>query len=115
MYDFELESLDNNLGRAMRCQSEWSVTEVSLIYGCHVGDGDTPVPCVWPEPEYIRLNRGSCCLLTRGWSGLRANEGDRGVYYLWRRSQAPEEGYINCHMINDTNPVLGLYVLYPSE
>ena len=114
VYDFELESLNNNFDRAMRCQSERSVSEVNLTYGCHVGDGDTPVPCAYPEPEYIKFGSVSG-IVTRGWSGLRANEGDHGVHYLWRRRETPEEGYINCHMINDINPVLGLYVLYPSE
>ena len=113
MYDFELESLNNNFDRAMRCQSERSVSEVNGTFGCHVGDGDSPVPCAYPEPEYIRF--GSSAPITRGWSGRRVDEGGRRVFYLWRRWETPEEGYINCHMINDTNPVLGLYVLYPSE
>ena len=55
VYDFELESLNNNFGRAMRCQSELSESGVGGTYGCHVGNGDTLVPCVYPEPEYIRF------------------------------------------------------------
>ena len=82
VYDFELESL-NNFDRAMRCQSERSISEVGGTYGCHVGDGDTPVPCAYPEPEYIKF--GSSALITRGWSGFRANESDHKVHYLWRR------------------------------
>ncbi|CAI8031931.1 hypothetical protein GBAR_LOCUS18085, partial [Geodia barretti] len=41
------------------------------------------------------------------------NEGGRRAHYLWRRWETPEEGYINCHMLDDINPVLGLYILYP--
>ncbi|CAI8001006.1 hypothetical protein GBAR_LOCUS3094, partial [Geodia barretti] len=37
----------------------------------------------------------------------------RRVHYLWRRSETPEEGYINCYFRLDTNDVVGLYVLYP--
>ena len=110
---FERSSI-GGFNRTMRCQSERSVSEVNGTYGCHVGDGDTPVPCVYPEEEYIRFGSYSD-FVTRGWSGLRANESDRKVHYLWRRRETPQEGYINCHMFNDTNPVLGLYVLYPSE
>ena len=114
VYDFVFErSSIGGFNRAMRCQCERSVSEVNGTYGCHVGDGDTPVPCVYPEEEYIRFG-GYSDFLTRGWSGLRANESDRKVHYLWRRRETPQEGYINCHMFNDSNPVLGLYVLYPS-
>ncbi|CAI8005231.1 hypothetical protein GBAR_LOCUS4104 [Geodia barretti] len=74
-------------------------------------DGDTPVPCAFPDPEYVAFTSGSG-FITRGWSGRRANEDGYRVHYLWRRRETPEEGYINCHMIDDTNPVLGLYVLY---
>ena len=115
MYDFEFVNSNTNFDRGMRCQSERSVSEVNHTYGCHVGDGDTPVPCVYPQPEYIRFTSGSGCCVTRGWSGRREDEGGRRVFYLWRRWETPQEGYINCHMINDINPVLGLYVLYPSE
>ena len=115
MYDFEFVNSNSNFSRAMRCQSERSVSEVSGTYGCHVGDGDTPISCVWPEPEYIGFTSSSSCGITRGWSGRRVVEGGYRVHYLWRRRETPQEGYINCHMNNDTNPVLGLYVLYPSE
>ena len=116
MYFFAFESSTSNFGRAMGCQSELMLDGVGGTVGCHVGDGDTPVPCAYPQPEYIRFTTGSTsCCVTRGWTGRRANEGGRRVHYLWRRSQTPEEGYINCHIPDDTNPVLGLYVLYPSE
>ena len=92
----------------MRCQSERSESEVGGTYGCHVGDGDTPVPCVYPEPEYIGF--GSSAPITRGWSGFRANEGDRRVHYLWRRRETPEEGYINCHMINRCSTQTGQHL-----
>ena len=116
MYDFELLSSNFDFDKAMRCQSERSVSEVlEFTTVCHVGDGDSPVPCVWPDYEYIRFGN-IVSSITRGWSGLRvADEGGRRVHYLWRRWETPEEGYINCHFRDDTNPVLGLYVLYPSE
>ena len=115
MYDFEFViPSSSDFNRAMRCQSERSVSEVNLTYGCHVGDGDTPIPCAYPEPEYISFSSGGV-YITRGWSGRRADENDHSVHYLWRRWETPEEGYLNCHMIDDINPVLGLYVLYPSE
>ena len=37
----------------MRCLSELSESEVVSTYGCHVGHGDTAVPCVYPQEEYI--------------------------------------------------------------
>ena len=116
VYDFEFVNSNNDFNRAMRCQSERSVSEVpASTYACHVADGDSPVPCVYPEPEYIRYTFSSCCV-TRGWSGRRVpDEGGYRVHYLWRRWETPEEGYLNCHIINDINPVSGLYVLYPSE
>ena len=115
MYDFEFVNSNGDFDRAMRCQSELSVSEIpASTYACHVGGGDSPVPCVWPEPEYIRFGSDRH-YITRGWSGRRVDEGGRRVHYLWRRRETPEEGYINCHTINDTNPVLGLYILYPSE
>ena len=115
MYDFEFVNSNDDFDRAMRCQSELSVSEVpGYTYGCHVGGGDSPVPCVWPEPENIRF--GSIEYITRGWIGRRvANEGGHRVHYLWRMSETPEEGYINCNMIGDINRLSGLYVLYPSE
>ena len=91
--DFEFLNSNSEFDKAMKCQSEL------------MSD---------PEPEYIALTPSSCCV-TRGWSTRREDEGGRRVHYLWRRSQTPEEGYINCHFRDDTNPVLGLYVLYPSE
>ena len=112
VYDFEFVNSNGDFNRAMRCQSELMFVGNGGTYGCHVGDGDTPVPCVFPQTEYIHFVDG----ITRGWSGRRvANKGGRRVHYLWRRSQTPEEGYINCHFYDDINPVLGLYVLYPSE
>ena len=113
VYDLLFQSSGFDLNRAaMRCQSELMLDGVGGTVGCHVGDGDTPVPCGYPQPEYIRF--GSA-FTTRGWNGLRANEVGRRVHYLWRRMETPQEGYINCHFPDDTNPVLGLYVLYPSE
>ncbi|CAI8057385.1 hypothetical protein GBAR_LOCUS31274, partial [Geodia barretti] len=111
VYDLLFESSGFDLNRAaIRCQSELMLDGVGGTVGCHVGDGDTPVPCGYPQPEYIRF--GSA-FTTRGWNGLRANEVGRRVHYLWRRMETPQEGYINCHFPDDTNPVLGLYVLYP--
>ena len=114
VYFFELESSGFDLNRAMRCQSELMFVGNGGTNGCHVGGGDTPVPCTYPQPEYIHFGSNSG-FITRGWGGLRANEGGRRVHYLWRRWETPEEGYINWHFRDDTNPVLGLYVLYPSE
>ena len=113
VYDFEFVNFNVDFSKAMRCQSEL-MSDGGGTYGCHVGDGDTPVPCAYPEPEYIKFS-GDSGFITRGWSGRRVDEDDHRVHYLWRRWETPEEGYINCHMIGDTNPLLGLYVLYPSE
>ena len=81
-----------------RARAAPCLTEVNRTYGCHVRDGDTPVPCVYPEEEYIRFGNVSG-IVTRGWSGLRVNESDRKVHYLWRRRETPQEGYINCHNV----------------
>ena len=56
MYDFEFVNLNDDFDRAMRCQSELSVSEIpAATYTCHVGGGDSPVPCVYPEEEYIKF------------------------------------------------------------
>ena len=52
----------------MRCQSEWPseiVPEFSHV--CHVGDGDSPVTCSWPDTVRINFIGG----ITRGWGGVR--------------------------------------------
>ena len=113
MNDLEFVNSNDYTTRAMRCQSDLPESEVSqYTNGCHVGDGDSPVACGWPDPDHISFDNR---YITRGWSGTRRVEGSRRVHYLWRRWETPEEGYINCHMADDINPVLGLYVLYPSE
>ena len=73
VYFFAIESSNSNFDRGMRCQSELSVSEVGGTYGCHVGDGDTPVPCVYRaspdsdiDPDFIAFTISSCCV-TRGW------------------------------------------------
>ena len=114
VYDFEFVNSNSDFSRAMRCQSEQPVSEVGGTYGCHVDDGDTPIPCFYPEPEYIAHTPSSCCI-TRGWSTRREDEDGHKVHYLWRRRETPQEGYLNCHFPDDINPVLGLYVVYPSE
>ena len=69
-----MRSSTSDFNRAMRCQSELSVSEVRVgTYGCHVGDGDTPVPCVYPEEEYIMFSSDSG-FVTRGWSGRRVDD-----------------------------------------
>ena len=100
MYDFEFVNSNSEFDKAMRCQSELMFVGDGRTYGCHVGDGDTPVPCTFPQQEYIRFSSGSD-LITRGWSTRRENEDGRRVHYLWRRSQTPEEGYTNCHFRDD--------------
>ena len=114
VYDFAIVNSNGDFSSAMRCQSELSVSEIpESTHACLVGGGDSPVICNAASMDTI-VWRGE--IITRGWSGRRAaDEGGRRVHYLWRRSETPEEGYINCHFRDDTNPVLGLYVLYPSE
>ena len=117
VYDFEFVNSNSDLNRAMRCQSERSVSEVpEFTHACHVGDGDSPVICSWSntaDPVYIWWLRGE---ITRGWSGLRVpDEGGHKAHYLWRRWETPEEGYINFYFRGDINELVGLYILYPSE
>ena len=114
VYDFEFVNSNGDFDRAMRCRSELPDSEVSQYTNvCHVVDGDSPVACGWPDQDHIHFVGGGA---RRGWSSRRVpDEGGRRVHYLWRRSETPEEGYINCHFRDDTNSVLGLYVLYPSE
>ena len=113
VYDFEFVNSNDCFSSAMRCQSEWRseiVPEFSHV--CHVGDGDSPVTCHWPDTVHINYTGG----VTRGWGGLRVSkEGGYRVNYLWRRWETPEEGYFNCYMRGDINPLSGLYILYPSE
>ena len=97
---------------SLRCQSELTIGEgvSQYTHGCLDGTGDSPVPCGYRDHYYIGA-------MTRGWSGRRADENNHRVHYLSRDGtpEAPEEGYYNCHMPDDSNPLSGLYILYPSE
>ena len=115
MYDFEFVN-SNDSNRALRCQSELSVSEVpESTHACHVGGGDSPVICNARSKDTHTIDWRNNGGITRGWSGRRANEGSHRVHYLWRRRETPEEGYFNCYYRLDTNELVGLYVLYPSE
>ena len=112
MYDFEVVN-SNDFDRALRCQSELSASVVPVsTHACHVGGGDSPVICNAASDDIIEWRNGG---ITRGWGARRANEGSLRVHYFWRRSETPEEGYFNCYYRLDTNELVGLYVLYPSE
>ena len=114
VYDFAFVNSNTDLNRAMRCQSELSVSEVTRhTYVCHVGGGDSPVICGYLDQVHISFSGSGT---RRGWSERRvADEGGRRVHYLWRRSETSEEGYFNCYFRLHTNELVGLYVLYPSE
>ena len=118
VYDFKVVASDNYVSSsALNCQSELTIDYVETVTSaCLVGDGDSPVSCdinqeINPDGENIR-----------GW-----NENgdflviiDRGIFkfiqhFVRRVEENPEEGYFNCHMKHDVHPLLGLYILYPSE
>ena len=101
----------HDVNSSLRCQSELTIdSNVTLFtHGCLVGDGNNPVPCGYDD------GTSTFGTITRGWSGRRADERNRRVYYLTRSQLSPEEGYYNCHMPHDINPRRGLYILYPSE
>ena len=80
VYDFEFVNSNSEFDKAMRCQSELMSDGDGGTYGCHVGDGDTPVPCAFPDTEYVAFTSGSG-FITRGWSERRANEDGYRVHY----------------------------------
>ena len=116
VYDFEFVNSNGDLNRAMTCRSELPFSEVPVsTQVCLVGDGDSPVICNSGEESTNTIEFRN--EITRGWSGRRVDNsvGGRRVYYLWRRLETPEEGYLNCYFRLDNNELVGLYVLYPSE
>ena len=114
VYDFEFVNSNGDFNRALRCQSELFASDVpDATHACRVGGGDSPVTCNAGSDNTHTINFQNG--ITRGWSGRRGNEDGDRVHYLWRRRETPEEGYINCYFRLDTNQLVGLYVLYPSE
>ena len=109
---FEIVISLDDFSSALRCQSELTIADVTeFTHMCVVGGGNSPINCTYDDGISLHPNGG----ISRGWSGNRANEGTHRVYYLRRREENPEEGYFNCFMPDDINPLSGLYILYPSE
>ena len=113
MNDFEVVNSNNNTSSALRCQSELTADVLDVFSnGCLDNDGESPVICGRGFDEFIPVNG----TISGGWSGLRVwNESNLRVFYLTRRRKFPEEGYFNCYRQHDINPLIGLYILYPSE
>lgn len=113
VYDFEITSQDGDFSSALRCQSELTTGSVTInTNGCLVGDGDGPITCDHPSPSRIHVSGAP----KRGWRASRIDYDDgHRVLNLTRRTENPEEGYYNCHMSGDINPLSGLYILYPSK
>ena len=78
---------------------------------CLAGGGDSPISCAVGDPESIDHSSA----IIRGWSGRRGDYNSRRVFYLRKRRETPEEGYFNCIIPDDVNPLSGVYILYPSE
>ena len=113
MNGFEVATSETDTSLALRCQ--WETPGVGrFTYACHVPDGNGPIECQDREPENINQSGDT---ITRGWStGRGANEDIIRMQYIWRREQAPQEGYFSCYNFGqDTNDPAGLYILYPSE
>ena len=116
MNDFEVATNETDTSLALRCQ--WETPGVGrFTYACHVPDGNGPINCQVNDQENINQSGDT---ITRGWSTTRQDEGSGGgvirVQYIWRREQAPQEGYFSCYNFGaDPNDPAGLYILYPSE
>ena len=116
MNDFVVATSETDTSTALRCQ--WETPGVGgFTYSCHIPDGDGPINCPNNNPNYIN-NSGD--MITRGWSARRGEEGSGEdvirIQYIWRREQAPQEGYFSCFNFGaDPNDPAGLYILYPSE
>ena len=116
MNDFVLVISETDTSLALRCQ--WETPGLGrFTYSCHVPDGDGPIDCQANDQENIDQSGDT---ITRGWSSRRGEEGSGGdvirIQYIWRREQAPQEGYFSCYNFGgDTNDPAGLYILYPSE
>ena len=99
VYDFDAIDQDDDISSsALRCQSELSTSDVKdTTNGCLVGAGDSPVTCEHPSQNRIATGGAG---ITRGWKARRIhNEDGYRALYLTRRTQTPEEGYYNCHML----------------
>ena len=110
---FEIVSGLEDFSSVLRCQSELTIADGvrEFTHGCLVGGGNTPFNCTYNDGISLHPDGD----ITRGWSGNRADEDGHRVYYLRRREENPEEGYFNCFMEGDVNPLSGFYILYPSE
>ncbi|CAI8027415.1 hypothetical protein GBAR_LOCUS15688 [Geodia barretti] len=109
--DFDVVDGDDDFSSALRCQSQLTTADVKdTTNGCLVGDGDSPITCFYLLSPHRISNSGEP---ERGWIASRRTENGRRVLYLTRRTRNAEEGYYNCDMSGDTNPLSGLYILYP--
>ena len=112
VYDLEVVG-ENDFSSALKCISERTVSATPQL-GTGVGsfylDGDSPF-CCDGGPNGIDRFGG----ITFGWSGNSADEDDRRVYSLRRRTPNPDEGYFTCIINIDNRQERGLYILYPSE
>ena len=109
--DFLVLSPTDYRASRLLCESQRTQNYISLHYGCLVGDGSDPVTCAREGPQ-ATPDRGR---VARGWVGRSGQRGDYRVYSLQRRLENAEEGYFNCVMEGDINPLSGLFVLHPSE
>ncbi|CAI8008398.1 Fibronectin (Fragments) [Geodia barretti] len=110
VYDFEVVG-ESDFSSALKCTSEKTIGSVpspSAGRGTLYQDRDNPRCCYAGLNDLDRLGG-----ITLGWSGNTANEDNRRVYYLSRRSHNPEEGYFTCFIPNDNRNQRGLYILYP--
>ncbi|CAI8048506.1 hypothetical protein GBAR_LOCUS26751, partial [Geodia barretti] len=107
--DFLVLSPTDYRASRLLCESQRTQNYISLHYGCLVGDGSGPVTCAREGPQ-ATPDRGR---VARGWVGRSGQRGDYRVYSLQRRLENAEEGYFNCVMEGDINPLSGLFVLHP--
>ena len=104
-------TVSTNLNNALVCRSELTEAQTNpSTHGYLQADGNSPI--TGGDGPHLSFNGP----IERGWDTRRGTADNRRVHYLRRRlTDAPEEGYYNCHIQGDLNTPVGLYILYPSE
>ena len=103
-------TVSTSFSNALVCRSELTEDETGQSsHGYLVADGNSPIsggegPNISPFGA-----------IERGWDTRRDVADNHRLHYLRRRSSNAEEGFYNCHIQNDLNTPVGLYILHPSE
>ena len=103
-------TVSESFSNALVCRSERTEAETGVsTHGYLQADGNSPITG-GDDPNIPRNGP-----IERGWDTRRVVADNHRFHYLRRRSSNAEEGFYNCHIQNDLNTPVGLYILHPSE